>query len=65
MFSIDIYIDIGSKFQVPRFIIYQAMVEALEAVDHVTEANEWFQKVTGKLRETVDENDQENWVFGK
>lgn len=41
------------------------MADALEAVDHVTEANKWFQKITGKFTESFDGNDQAKWVLGK
>ncbi|KAH0826723.1 hypothetical protein J3R83DRAFT_5127 [Lanmaoa asiatica] len=51
------------QFQVPRITIYQAMVEALEAVGHVTAGNAWFQKMIGKLGEIVVENDQAKWVL--
>ena len=54
------------QFIAPRSVIYQAICERLEVIDHITDATKCFLQMTGELGKQMNSNrDLREWALGE
>ena len=58
--------SLALQFIAPRSVIYQAVCERLEAIDHITDATKCFLQMTGELgKQMHSDRDLREWALGE